>query len=302
MSPSFSNHPTTSLATSAKQICEGLGGYWSGSKGMARCPAHDDRTPSLGVTLGRRAILFHCFAGCGQDQVMRALAARGVSPETMFSAGSEVEPISNIDKSGRNAFAERIWREAQPVGETPAKAYLEARGIRAVSRALRFHPRTPLGPKGSTQYLPALIAAVTMDQGLVAIHRTFLDPVRAALAAFDNPKRALGKMTAGAVRLFDPAGGKLGLAEGIESALAARALTQIPCWASLGNERFGLVSIPESVTELHLFIDHDAGGELAEERARSVYARENRNIITRRPRTHGADWNDALQAWQQSKL
>ena len=233
---------------------------------------------------------------------MRALAARGISPETMFSAGSEVEPISNIDKSGRNAFAERIWREAQPVGETPAKAYLEARGIRAVSRALRFHPRTPLGPKGSTQYLPALIAAVTMDQGLVAIHRTFLDPVRAALAAFDNPKRALGKMTAGAVRLFDPAGGKLGLAEGIESALAARALTQIPCWASLGNERFGLVSIPESVSELHLFIDHDAGGELAEERARSVYARENRNIITRRPRTHGADWNDALQAWQQSKL
>ena len=302
MSPSFSSHPTTSLATSAKHICEGLGGCWSGSKGMARCPAHDDRTPSLGVTLGRRAILFHCFAGCSQDQVLRALAARGVSPETMFSAGSEIEPISNIDKSARNAFAERIWREAKPVGETPAKAYLEARGIRAVSRALRFHPRTPLGPKGNTQYLPALIAAVTMDHGLVAIHRTFLDPVRAALAAFDNPKRALGKMTAGAVRLFDPVGGKLGLAEGIESALAARALTQIPCWASLGNERFGLVSIPESVSELHLFIDHDAGGELAEERAHSVYARENRNIITRRPRTHGADWNDALQAWQQSKL
>lgn len=301
MSPSFSSHPTTSLATSAKQICEGLGGYWSGSKGMARCPAHDDRTPSLGVTLGRRAILFHCFAGCSQDQVLRALSARGVPPETMFSAGCEVKTTGNIDKSGHNAFAERIWREAKPVSGTHAKAYLEARGIRAVSRALRFHPRTPLGPKGNTQYMPALIAAVTMDHGLVAIHRTFLDPIQPALAAFDNPKRALGKMAAGAVRLFDPIDGKLGLAEGVESALAARALTQIPCWSSLGNERFGLVAIPESVSELHLFVDHDAGGDLAEERARGSYARENRKIITRRPRTRGSDWNDALQAWQDTK-
>src|SRR3546814_17120318 len=95
----------------------------------------------------------------------------------------------------------------------------------------------------------------------------------------DLPKRALGSLASGAVRLFDPVEGRLGLAEGIESALAAKALTQIPCWASLGNERFGLVSIPESVRELHLFVDHDAGGELAEERARSAYACESRTII-----------------------
>src|SRR3546814_3055409 len=86
----------------------------------------------------------------------------------------------------------------------------------------------------------------------------------------------------GAVRLFDPVEGRLGLAVGIESALAAKALTQIPCWASLGNERFGLVSIPESVRELHLFVDHDAGGELAEERARSAYACASRTIIDRK--------------------
>jgi hypothetical protein len=108
-------------------------------------------------------------------------------------------------------------------------------------------------------------------------------------------------LASGAVRLFEPIDGRLGLAEGIESALAAKALTQIPCWASLGNERFGLVSIPESVSELHLFVDHDAGGDIAEERARSAYACENRTIVTRRPRGHGKDWNDALQAWLRSK-
>jgi len=285
----------------AKQLCEELGGHWSGAKGMARCPAHDDRTPSLGVTLGRRAILFHCFAGCSQDQVLTALAGRGVSPASMFSGTAEVDACANADKPAHRAFAERIWREAVPIGDTLAKVYLEARGIRAVSRALRFHPRTPLGPKGNTQYLPALIAAVTMDHGLVAIHRTFLNLVRPAVVPFDNPKRALGSLASGAVRLFEPIDGRLGLAEGIESALAAKALTQIPCWASLGNERFGLVSIPESVRELHLFVDHDAGGGLAEERARSAYACESRTIVTRRPRGPGKDWNDALQAWLRSK-
>nr|WP_283405490.1 toprim domain-containing protein [Novosphingobium panipatense] len=285
----------------AKQLCEALGGHWSGAKGMARCPAHDDRTPSLGVTLGRRAILFHCFAGCSQDQVLMALAGRGVSPATMFSGQVEAHAGDRTGKPAHHTFAERIWRDAKQIGDTPAKSYLEARGIRAASRALRFHPRTPLGPKGNTQYLPALIAAVTMDHGLVAIHRTFLNPVRPAIVPFDNPKRALGSLASGAVRLFEPVDGRLGLAEGIESALAAKALTQIPCWASLGNERFGLVSIPESVRELHLFVDHDAGGDLAEERARSAYACESRTIVTRRPRGPGKDWNDALQAWLRSK-
>lgn len=301
MSPVLSSPTNSSLASVAKQLCEELGGHWSGAKGMARCPAHDDRTPSLGVTLGRRAILFHCFAGCSQDQVLTALAGRGVSPASMFSGQVEINAGDGARKPAHHAFAERIWREAAPIGDTLAKDYLEARGIRAVSRALRFHPRTPLGPRGNTQYLPAMIAAVTMDHGLVAVHRTFLNPIRPAVAPFNNPKRALGSLASGAVRLFDPVEGRLGLAEGIESALAAKALTQIPCWASLGNERFGLVSIPESVRELHLFVDHDAGGELAEERARSAYACESRTIITRRPRAEGKDWNDALQAWLQSK-
>ncbi|CCW18707.1 virulence-associated protein E [Sphingobium indicum BiD32] len=61
------------------------------------------------------------------------------------------------------------------------------------------------------------------------------------------------------------------------------------------------MSIPESVRELHLFVDHDAGGDLAEERARSAYACESWTIVTRRPRGPGKDWNDALQAWLRPK-
>ncbi len=146
-----------------------------------------------------------------------------------------------------------------------------------------------------------MIAAVSLDEGPIAIHRTFLEGCEPKVAASVKPKRALGSLHEAAVRLFAPKDGALGLAEGIESALSAKALTQISCWATLGNERFGLVSIPESVTDLHLFVDHDAGGDLAAARAMAVHARDGRTIHVRRPSKRGTDWNDELVSWLRRK-
>ena len=84
MSLSVQTHPNRSLAETARRICESRGGKWSGTKGMACCPAHDDRTPSFGVTLGQKAILFHCFAGCDQQSVLAALASEGVDLARSF--------------------------------------------------------------------------------------------------------------------------------------------------------------------------------------------------------------------------
>ena len=289
----------SSLEEAARRICENRGGKWSGTKGMACCPAHDDRTPSLGVSLGRGAILLHCFAGCDQESVLAALAREGVPASTLFSEGA-IEPTMDTGHAAKpSAAALRIWRDAQPLLTSPAKAYLESRGILAASSALRFHPRTPLGPKGRTRFLPAMISAVSLDEGPIAIHRTFLSGN--AKAEFDKPKRALGALGEAAVRLFAPASGKLGLAEGVESAMSAYALTGIPVWATLGNERFGLVSVPESVTELHLFVDHDAGGELAASRGLAAYARDGRTILVRKPSSRDTDWNDELTEWLRRK-
>mgnify|MGYP003708637697 FL=1 len=285
----------SSLEATARRICESRGGKWSGTKGMARCPAHDDRTPSLGISLGRQAILFHCFAGCDQQSVLAALAREGFEAPALFSGSATTNEPESTSTRKPSAAALRIWRDAQPLRASPAKAYLESRGILAASPALRFHPRTPLGPKGRARFLPAMIAAVSLDEGPIAIHRTFLSGN--TKAAFDKPKRALGALGESAVRLFAPASGKLGLAEGIESAMSAYALTGVPVWATLGNERFGLVSVPESVTELHLFVDYDDGGDLAVERSLSAYARKGRTIHVRKPSVRGTDWNDELQAW-----
>jgi putative DNA primase/helicase len=288
---------TASLESTARRLCESRGGRWSDTKGMARCPAHDDRTPSLGVMLGRHAILLHCFAGCDQASVIQALKRDGMATASLFSGPSAEPHEPSVVARGPSRGALRIWTSASPLPGSPAKAYLEARGITAHSSALRYHARAPLGPQGRAQFLPAMIAAVSLDEGPIAIHRTYLDLDEPRLAAFEKPKRALGALRSAAVRLFPAIQGVLGLAEGIESALSARALTGVPCWATLGNERFSLVSIPESVTALHLFVDWDAGGDLAAKRALEAHAREGRTIHVRRPSQRESDWNDELVSW-----
>ena len=39
---------------------------------MACCPAHDDSNPSLSLREENGTLLWHCFAGCSQEAVLRA--------------------------------------------------------------------------------------------------------------------------------------------------------------------------------------------------------------------------------------
>ena len=61
-------------------IAQRLGGFrTSGGGWKCRCPAHNDRTPSLSLSLGEGgSLLWHCFAGCDQAAVLDGLKASGV--------------------------------------------------------------------------------------------------------------------------------------------------------------------------------------------------------------------------------
>jgi hypothetical protein len=51
---------------------------------IARCPAHDDRGPSLGVReLDDGRVLLHCFAGCNTYDVLKAA---GITFSDLFPA------------------------------------------------------------------------------------------------------------------------------------------------------------------------------------------------------------------------
>jgi hypothetical protein len=63
--------------SAAEKIARALGGRKAGAGWMARCPAHDDREPSLSIREAEGGrVLVRCHAGCGQGQVIAALKPR----------------------------------------------------------------------------------------------------------------------------------------------------------------------------------------------------------------------------------
>jgi len=67
---------------SAAEIARALGGRRCGSGWVTRCPAHEDRRPSLSIRDGDgERVLVHCHAGCPQEAVIEALRRRGLWPE-----------------------------------------------------------------------------------------------------------------------------------------------------------------------------------------------------------------------------
>jgi len=249
------------LEAQGRAIVEARGGKWDARRGgMCRCPAHDDADPSLSVRVGDTSLLFHCFAGCTAVDVIQALRRSGdhVSSIDPATASSSERPVS-IDLQ---PIAERLWREGRGVGRTLAADYLASRHIASHSAQLRFNGRVQLG-RGR--------------------------------AKFDNPKRLLANPGRGTVRIGQPAR-VLGLAEGVETALAASVIHGFPVWAVLGNERFGLVTIPRCVERLIVLADNDTGGARAAKLANDGLQRDRLTIETLWPPAQHNDWSDVLMA------
>jgi hypothetical protein len=66
-------------APTADQIAAALGGKRNSKGWSCRCPAHDDRSPSLSVCEGADGqVLVYCHKGCTQDAVIDELERRGL--------------------------------------------------------------------------------------------------------------------------------------------------------------------------------------------------------------------------------
>lgn len=252
-------------------IVAALRGKWHGTYALCRCPAHDDRKPSLSIRQGNRGILVHCFAGCPRETVLRAIA--------QLPAGAPPRPISTSYQRQGRGDPVRLWESALPVPGTLGARYLASRQLPVDLPDIRFHPRCPLGPKPHTRYLPALLVALRERHQLIAAQRIFLDPHTARYTS----KMLLGKPGRAAWRGVGSAK-VLALAEGFEDAAAFTKLTGIPCWAALGAERLPLLALPGDLDRLILAPDHDKAGRIAARKARAAYRRDQLLIKTHYPR------------------
>ena len=92
----------------AEFLAHALQGRRVGSQWMARCPAHDDRNPSLSISQKHRKVVVHCFAGCQQQDVIDELEARGLwKRETMQRR--IVETYDYTDDQGKLLYQVVRW-------------------------------------------------------------------------------------------------------------------------------------------------------------------------------------------------
>ena len=140
------------------------------------------------------------------------------------------------------------------------ETYLRSRDIKIdVPDCVRYHPRLKHYPSG--QYLPAMIAAVTVypDPEIVAIHRTYLKQDGSGKADVEPNKMMLGSIKGGAV-MFGPSSGlNLFITEGIENALT---LFEVTGWPTYYEQ-----TVPANISDAGVVICKHPGFEGIEYKA-----------------------------------
>jgi hypothetical protein len=191
-------------------------------------------------------------------------------------------------------IAARIWHESEPASGTLVERYLHGRCITIpIPDTIRFHPAVYHRESGT--YAAAMIAIVQNAIGeKEAIHRTWLDPVTAGKADLDPMRKALGPIDHLAVHLGEP-GDELVLAEGIETALSAMQLYQIPAWATLSSFRLRIVILPRHIRRIVIAADNDLIGMRDARLTRERLRLEHPQVELIVPDRSGEDFNDVLR-------
>ena len=279
----------------------------SGRQMNGLCPFHGEKTPSFYVYANH----YHCF-GCGAHgdcfnwlmETRRMTFPEAVAHLDGAAGRQRVQPVPKSpapverlargpdgDAERNRELARRIWCESVPARGSLVEAYLQHRGVGLPDEpVIRWHPSCPRtgGP------LPAMIALMAdpVTGEPMGVHRTFLRPDGAGKAPIDNPKMMLGR--AGVIRLAEPEGIGLGLAEGIETALSAmQAFGWGPVWAA--GSRAGVEAFPLlGACTLTIFADADGPGLKSARACATRWADADREALIYVPPA-GQDWNDAAR-------
>ncbi|MBI5269477.1 MAG: toprim domain-containing protein [Burkholderiales bacterium] len=193
-----------------------------------------------------------------------------------------------------------IWAECIPLTPgDPAALYLQRRGLGdvwPVPTVLRLHRAMAYwhGPEKLGTFAAMVAPIVAPDGRTVALHRTYLtgDGRKADVPSPKKLTATAGPLAGACIALHEPAQGCIGIAEGIETALAAWRASSVPTLASYCAGNLAAWQWPPHTRRLVIFADADEPGRAAAQalKARAAAARLRCEVLT--PNKPGADWCD----------
>lgn len=246
-----------------------------------------------------------CGAGYGITLAMKitGMSMPEVSREIDQMIGSGDMPVTP-EKAKRDPRPRlvKLGRRAQRLDGSinPVRSYLKHRGLtpapatRYVSSEEYYDDGRPIG-----QY-PAMAHMVQDAFGRPATwHLTYLTQA-GGKADVPSPRKILTPSRdwkGGAVRLLEP-GPDLGIAEGIETAIAAHALTGYPVWSALNAGNLEAFDPPDISEHIHVFGDNDEGfqGQASAYILARTLSLKGYKVTIHIPQAPGTDWADYVGA------
>lgn len=175
--------------------------------------------------------------------------------------------------------------------------YLAGRGIQEVPKAfLRYHPSVYHWDE--KRYMPAMCAVMQAGDGSRAgYHLTFLDLESGKAKIEKSRLYTRGESGKAAIRLC-AVSDHIHLAEGIETALSVKALSNVGCWATGDAGRLENFQPPKGCKKItvHADIDHNHRGEQAAETLAFRMHQLQIEVSILRECVRGEDHNDILMA------
>ncbi len=251
-------------------------------------------------------ICSQCGAGDGVQLVMKKhgidfKTAAGLI-EPLIGCMPVVEAKKSITVEEQRAALSRLWRSASDITDRdPVSKFLRSRGLDLdrYPAALQCAPRVRYrdGDNAPVSWHPAMIAALCdVDGKPVNLHRTYLtDDGRKA--AVDSVRKMMpGPFPDGAAIRLAEHRDTLGIAEGIETALAVSMLFGIPCWSAVNSSGMAKWQAPADVRHVIVFSDNDPqyGGQAAAYTLAHRLAVKGLTVQVEIPPNVGEDWNDVV--------
>lgn len=217
-----------------------------------------------------------------------------------------------VDHAKSMRRMERHWGATEPVVQgDPVDLYLRrrVRGLESIPSEIRFHPAMEYWEKIAEKLtligkFPAMVVRGFDPDGIwVQLHKTYLTESGEKAAVTYPKKTDIGVgSNSFALRLGRPENGKLGVSEGIETALRAWVRDGVPVWpchSSTVMENFRVpTDLTEEVRQVWIYADNDplksgrrAGQEAADGLAARLRKERVRSLI-RIPAKTGYDFND----------